>query len=155
MLGGFGLWEIVIILAVVLIVFGPHKLPELAKTLGRAMGEFRKLSNDFRRTVDVHAYETETKAAPPRDTGAADGPPPGYGGAPGEAAVAGAGGEAVARALKPRLGRPPAGTEERTEDNGSVALGRIALKRNHTHPPGVTAVVEPPPADGDSTSGLP
>jgi len=38
-LGG---WEIILILAVVLILFGPNKLPELGKAMGKALGEFRK-----------------------------------------------------------------------------------------------------------------
>ena len=45
--------EILLILAIALIVIGPKKLPELAKTLGRAMGEFKRSAQDFKRSIDV------------------------------------------------------------------------------------------------------
>ncbi len=50
---GLGMPEILLILAIALIVIGPKKLPELAKTLGRAMGEFKKAAQDFKKTIDV------------------------------------------------------------------------------------------------------
>ena len=45
--------EILLILAIALIVIGPKKLPELAKTLGRAMGEFKRSAQDFKHSIDV------------------------------------------------------------------------------------------------------
>lgn len=45
--------EILLILAIALIVIGPKKLPELAKTLGRAMGEFKRSAQDFKRSIDM------------------------------------------------------------------------------------------------------
>lgn len=42
--------EVVLILVIALIVFGPRKLPELGKSLGQAMTQFRKASEDFKRT---------------------------------------------------------------------------------------------------------
>jgi TatA/E family protein of Tat protein translocase len=42
--------EVVLILVVALIVFGPRKLPELGKSLGQAMSQFRRASEDFKRT---------------------------------------------------------------------------------------------------------
>ena len=50
---GLGMPEILLILAIALIVIGPKKLPDLAKTLGRAMGEFKKSAQDFKRSIDV------------------------------------------------------------------------------------------------------
>ena len=50
---GLGMPEILLILAIALIVIGPKKLPELAKTLGRAMGEFKRSAQDFKRSIDV------------------------------------------------------------------------------------------------------
>lgn len=47
---GIGMTELVVILAVALIVFGPTRLPELARSLGRAMNEFRRASTDLRQT---------------------------------------------------------------------------------------------------------
>lgn len=50
---GMGMPEILLIMAVALIVIGPKKLPELAKTLGRAFGEFRKATSDLKETFTV------------------------------------------------------------------------------------------------------
>lgn len=45
MFGNFGPWELILILAIALIVFGPGKLPEVGKALGKSIGEFRKATN--------------------------------------------------------------------------------------------------------------
>ncbi len=50
---GLGMPEILLILAIALIVIGPKKLPDLAKTLGRAMGEFKRSAQDFKNSIDV------------------------------------------------------------------------------------------------------
>ncbi len=50
---GLGMPEILMILAIALIVIGPKKLPELAKTLGRALGEFKNAAQDFKKSMDV------------------------------------------------------------------------------------------------------
>ena len=50
---GMGMPEILLIMAVALIVIGPKKLPGLAKTIGRAMGEFRNATSDFKRSIDL------------------------------------------------------------------------------------------------------
>lgn len=50
---GLGMMEILMILAIALIVVGPQKLPELAKTLGKAMGEFKRSAQDLKRSMDV------------------------------------------------------------------------------------------------------
>jgi len=50
---GLGMSEVLIILAIALMVIGPKKLPDLAKTLGRAMGEFKKATQDFKRSIDM------------------------------------------------------------------------------------------------------
>jgi Tat protein translocase TatB subunit len=52
MFGTLGGPELFLILVVALIVFGPRKLPEIGKSIGRMMAEFRKASNDFRRTIE-------------------------------------------------------------------------------------------------------
>ena len=50
---GLGMMEILMILAIALIVVGPQRLPELAKTLGRAMGEFKRSAQDLKRSIDI------------------------------------------------------------------------------------------------------
>jgi Tat protein translocase TatB subunit len=52
MFGTLGGPELFLIFVVALIVFGPRKLPEIGKSLGKMMGEFRRASNDFRTTIE-------------------------------------------------------------------------------------------------------
>jgi sec-independent protein translocase protein TatB len=52
MFGTLGGPELFLIFVVALIVFGPRKLPEIGKSLGRMMSEFRRASNDFRSTIE-------------------------------------------------------------------------------------------------------
>ena len=49
---GIGMPELLLILAVALIVLGPKKLPEIAKSLGKAMGEFKRATNDLKQTIE-------------------------------------------------------------------------------------------------------
>ena len=50
---GFGFSEIVVILVVALLVFGPKRLPEIARTLGKSMGELRRTLDDIKHEVNV------------------------------------------------------------------------------------------------------
>jgi TatA/E family protein of Tat protein translocase len=50
---GMGMPEVILILAVGLIVIGPKKLPELAKSLGKGIVEFKRATQEFRDTIDV------------------------------------------------------------------------------------------------------
>ncbi len=52
MLGSLGMQEILFILALALLIFGPKKLPEIGKTLGRGLGEFRKATTDLKRSLE-------------------------------------------------------------------------------------------------------
>ena len=48
---GIGSMELLVILVVALLVLGPKNLPKIAHTIGRAMGEFRRVSTEFQRTL--------------------------------------------------------------------------------------------------------
>ena len=61
--GFFGGWEIVLILAVVLILFGAKKLPELAKGLGQGIKEFKKATREV--TEEMQTAMDETPPSPP------------------------------------------------------------------------------------------
>ena len=50
---GIGMPEIILIMAVALIVIGPKKLPDLAKSLGRAIGEFKKAATDIKESIEI------------------------------------------------------------------------------------------------------
>ena len=49
-MGSLGMQEIIVIFIIVLIVFGPRKLPELGKSLGKGLAEFKKASNELKQT---------------------------------------------------------------------------------------------------------
>jgi len=68
MFGTLGGPEVILILVVALIVFGPRRLPEIGKSMGKMLAEFRKASNDFKRTIDeeLEAEKSrESQAASP------------------------------------------------------------------------------------------
>ena len=58
---GIGMPEMILILAVALIVIGPKKLPDLAKSLGRAMGEFKKATSDLKESMEADTGLSEVK----------------------------------------------------------------------------------------------
>ncbi len=49
-MGSLGMQEIIVIFILALIIFGPRKLPELGKTLGKGLAEFKKASNELKQT---------------------------------------------------------------------------------------------------------
>jgi len=52
MLGSIGMPELIIIFVIALIIFGPRKLPELGRSLGRSINEFKRASNELKNTLD-------------------------------------------------------------------------------------------------------
>ena len=60
---GIGMPELHLLLAIALIVIGPKKLPDLAKSLGRAMREFKKATNEFKETIQIDEDLSDVKKA--------------------------------------------------------------------------------------------
>lgn len=58
---GIGVTELGIILVVALLVFGPKRLPELARMLGRGMGEFRRASNELRQSLALDDLQSDLR----------------------------------------------------------------------------------------------
>jgi len=50
--GSIGFPELILIFVIALLLFGPRKLPEIGRSVGRALGEFRRASNDLKRTIE-------------------------------------------------------------------------------------------------------
>jgi len=63
-MGTLGVQEMIVIFLVALVLFGPKKLPELGKTIGKALTEFRRHSNDLKATFEreMHNLERETES---------------------------------------------------------------------------------------------
>ncbi len=52
MFGSIGATELIFIVVIALVVFGPKKLPELGRTVGKGLSEFRRASNDLKRSLE-------------------------------------------------------------------------------------------------------
>lgn len=60
---GIGMPELILILAIALIVLGPKKLPDLAKSMGRALREFKKATSEFKESIAVDDELSDVKKA--------------------------------------------------------------------------------------------
>ncbi|MBI3490848.1 MAG: TatA/E family twin arginine-targeting protein translocase [Acidobacteria bacterium] len=76
MFGSLGMPELIVIFVIALIIFGPRKLPELGRSLGKSLAEFKKASNELRNTLEEEIRIDEqrtteaakTSAQPPAAT---------------------------------------------------------------------------------------
>jgi TatA/E family protein of Tat protein translocase len=84
---GIGMPELLLILAVALVVLGPKKLPELARSLGRGLAEFKKTTSDLKQNIDLgdefkqvqqDFQEVKSGLADIADSALAEAPPPPY-----------------------------------------------------------------------------
>ena len=62
-MGSLGMQEIIVIFVLALIVFGPRKLPEIGKSLGKALSEFKKASNELRQSWEEEVRLDKEKEA--------------------------------------------------------------------------------------------
>ena len=76
MFGTLGGPEVILILVVALIVFGPRRLPEIGKSMGKMLAEFRKASNDFKRTIEDELEAEKSRESQPTPTPAPETAPP-------------------------------------------------------------------------------
>ncbi|MCR4308845.1 MAG: twin-arginine translocase TatA/TatE family subunit [Deltaproteobacteria bacterium] len=127
---GIGFQEMLIILVVVLIFFGPKRLPDLAKSLGKGIAEFKKASEEVRKGIEdaVKEESTEETPKPPEDLSA-------YGKAPGSAPA-----PSVPATPEPA---PPTAPMEPAPSTGAPAAAEDAAPGI---PPGETPA--PPPRQG-------
>jgi sec-independent protein translocase protein TatA len=67
MFGSIGMPELIVIFVIALIIFGPRKLPELGKSLGKSIAEFKRASNELRNTLEeeIRIDDQRQKAAAP------------------------------------------------------------------------------------------
>jgi TatA/E family protein of Tat protein translocase len=76
MLGSVGVPELIIIFTIALIIFGPRKLPELGKSLGKSLAEFKRASNELKNTLDEEIRSEERRSTerqePPQVAAPAD-----------------------------------------------------------------------------------
>ena len=63
MLPSVGIPELIIILTIALIVFGPRKLPELGRSLGRSLNEFKRASNELKNTLEDEIRVEDQRSA--------------------------------------------------------------------------------------------
>lgn len=150
--------ELLLILLVALVVVGPKRLPELSRTIGRGLREFRKAQDEVKKTINLGLDESEptTRARP------ATAPPGGAGNA---AAATGAGNAAAAsEATGPEAPVDTAADVARTLGRGLAEIRqarreiqrtfRVDLtdepprrpSRRRTSPPASTPTTSPPPA---------
>jgi len=67
MFGSIGMPELIIIFVIALIIFGPRKLPELGRSLGKSLAEFKRASNELKSTLEEEIrIEEQQKAEPPK-----------------------------------------------------------------------------------------
>jgi sec-independent protein translocase protein TatA len=70
MFGSIGMPELIIIFVIALIIFGPRKLPELGRSLGKSLAEFKRASNELRSTLEeeIRLEDQKARVDPPKAT---------------------------------------------------------------------------------------
>jgi TatA/E family protein of Tat protein translocase len=60
-MGPIGIQEMILILVIALVIFGPKRLPELGRSIGKTLAEFRRASNEIKHNIEKELEETESK----------------------------------------------------------------------------------------------
>lgn len=68
LIGSLGGQEIVVIFLIVLLLFGAKKLPELARGIGKSMGEFKKARDEFEKEITRAEHDVQIKDTPRKET---------------------------------------------------------------------------------------
>ena len=68
MFGSIGMPELVVIFVIALIIFGPRRLPELGRSLGRSIAEFKRATNELSSTLEKEVRADEIRASAPPQT---------------------------------------------------------------------------------------
>jgi sec-independent protein translocase protein TatA len=77
MFGSIGMPELLLIFVVALLVFGPKKLPEIGKSIGKGLLEFKRASEDLKKTIEQEVDQIKNEASPaPSQTVAQNAPDP-------------------------------------------------------------------------------
>ena len=78
MFGSIGMPELIIIFVIALIIFGPRKLPELGRSLGKSLAEFKRASNELKSTLEeeIRIEEQRSKVEAPKTADASTTPTP-------------------------------------------------------------------------------
>jgi sec-independent protein translocase protein TatA len=72
MLGSLGVPEVIVIFVIALIIFGPRKLPELARSLGKGIAEFKRATNDLQSSLEDEIRTEEPRLDAPKATASTD-----------------------------------------------------------------------------------
>ena len=122
---GIGFQEMLIILVVVLIFFGPKRLPDLAKSLGKGIAEFKKASEEVRKGIEDAVKEESVTGTPePPEDLSSFGKAPGGASAPEETAKAEP--AAAAGVPEPAVGTPPGNPPMESPPTGAPATAEDA-----------------------------
>ena len=73
-MGNIGFPELIVIFVVALLVFGPKKLPELGRSLGRGLAEFRRASSDLKNSIEREIQAAEIEVSSTEKPGAPSSP---------------------------------------------------------------------------------